>query len=62
MSDGHESTQVAAGDSVTPTAADAVTEPAMVPMDDDAGGPAADKEQEDDPSAEEEAAQLGDYA
>lgn len=44
---------------VEPTIADAVTDPNMVPFDDDAGGPTADKEQMDEPSDEEAAAQLG---
>ena len=45
-----------------PTPADAVTDPTMVPMDDAAGGPTADKEQMEEPSDEEAAAQLGDFA
>lgn len=56
MTDAHESTEAAADESVQPTAADAVTNPAMVPMDDDAGGPTADKAQMDEPSDEEAAA------
>lgn len=62
MSDASEGTQAAAGEAVQPTLVDAVTVPAMVPMDDAAGGPTADKEQEDEPSDEEAAAQLGDFA
>ena len=62
MSDAHENIEGDTGDSVQPTAADAVTAPAMVPMDDAAGGPTADREQEDEPSDEEAAAQLGDFA
>ena len=44
---------------VEPTIADAVTDPNMVPFDDAAGGPTADKDQMDEPSDEEAAAQLG---
>ena len=66
MTDTHESTEQAAPESVQPTTADAVTDPSMVPMDDDAGGPTAgsttDKDQMDDPGEEEMAAQLGDFA
>lgn len=62
MSDTHDGTRAAAGDSVQPITADAVTDPALVPMDDAAGGPTADREQEDEPSDEEAAAQLGDFA
>lgn len=51
-----------ANDSIQPTAADEVTAPAMAPMDDDAGGPTADKEQMDEPSDEEAAAQLGELS
>lgn len=54
MTDPHDSTE--------PTAADAVTDPSMAPMDDDAGGPTADKDDPDEPDAEEAAAQLGDFA
>lgn len=62
MSDTHESSQAAADESIQPTPADAVTAPAMVPMDGAAGGPTADKEGTDEPSDEEVAAQLGDFA
>jgi hypothetical protein len=48
-------------DAVQPTPADAVTDPSMAPVDSDAGGPTADKDDEE-PSAEEAAAQLGDFA
>ena len=41
---------------------DAVTDPSLPPMDDAAGGPTADKEQMQEPSDEEAAAQLGDFA
>lgn len=66
MTDAHESTEQAATESVQPTTADAVTDPSMAPMDDDAGGPtagsSADREQMEEPSEEEVAAQLGDFA
>lgn len=62
MNDASEGAQAAAGEAVQPTPADAVTVPAMVPMDDAAGGPTADKEQEHEPSNDEVAAQLGDFA
>ncbi len=41
---------------------DPLADAAMTPMDDAAGGPTADKEQMDEPSEEEAAAQLGDFA
>ena len=62
MTDAHENTDAAADAGVQPIAADVVTDPAMVPMDDDAGGPTADKEQMNEPSAEEAAAQLGEMS
>ena len=62
MTDAHESTEAAAEESIQPTAADTVTNPAMPPMDDDAGGPTADKEEMDEPSDEEAAAQLGELS
>jgi hypothetical protein len=62
MTDEHENTNAAADAGVQPIAADAVTDPAMVPMDDDAGGRTADKEQMNEPSAEEAAALLGEMS
>lgn len=62
MIDAHESTEAAAGESVQPTAADAAINPSMAPMDDAAGGPTADKDRSDEPSEEEAAAHLGDFA
>lgn len=53
MTDAQESTQAAADESLQPTVADAVTDPTMAPMDDDAGGPTADKEQADGGAAAE---------
>ena len=54
-----------ADDSMEPTAADLVSDPSMVPMDDDAGGPTADKDDQmpaDEPDEGEVAATLGDFA
>lgn len=62
MTDASKATESTAAESLQPTAADAVTAPAMVPMDDDAGGPTADKEKMDKPSDEEAAAQLGELS
>ena len=62
MTDAQESTATPADASMQPTAADAVTNPALAPMDDDAGGPTADKEHVDTPSDEEAAAQLGELS
>jgi hypothetical protein len=59
MTDEHANTDPSAAAGVQPIAADVVADPAMVPMDDDAGGPSADKGQMDEPSAEEAAAQPG---
>lgn len=57
----NEPTQPAT-EGVEPTIADAVTDPTMVPFDDDAGGPTADKPNADAPSDEELATKLGDFA
>lgn len=57
MTDGHESTEAAPDRSIQPTAADAVTNPAVAPMDDAAGGPTADKEQTLAPSDQQAADQ-----
>lgn len=66
MTDAHENTAQAAEQSIQPTAADAVTDPSMAPMDDDAGGPTADStddlDEMEEPDAQEAAAQLGDFA
>lgn len=51
--------------SVQPTDADMVVDPTMVPMDDDAGGPTADKDDRmpaDEPEEGEVSATLGDFA
>ena len=62
MTDAHESTTTAADARMQPTAADAVANPALAPMDDDAGGPTADKEQGREPSDEVAAAHLGELS
>ena len=62
MADTHEKTDPTADPGEQPVAADLAAHPAMVPMDDEAGGPTADKEQMDEPSAEEAAAQLGEMS
>ena len=62
MIDAHENAEAAASEGVGPTVADAVANPAMAPMDDDAGGPTAGKERLDEPSDEEAAAQLGELS
>jgi hypothetical protein len=61
MTDEPESIDAAADNSVQPTIADAVTDPTMVPMDDDAGGPTADKD-DMEPSDAEAAALLGELS
>jgi hypothetical protein len=62
MSGAQENTGAAADASVQPIVADAVTNPTMVPMDDDAGGPTADKEQMEEQSNQAAAAQLGEVS
>lgn len=62
MTDAHESTKAAAGESVQHTAINAGTGSSMVPMDDADEGPMADKDRSDELSEEEVAAQLGDFA
>lgn len=55
-------------DAIPPTIADAVTDPGMAPVDDDAGGPTADRDDQPvqegggEPDEGEVAAQLGDFA
>ena len=62
MTDARQSTEMPADESMQRTAADAVTNPAMAPMDDDAGGPTAAKEQADMPGDDEAGAQLGELS
>ena len=62
MTNASDNSATTANDGLQPTPADAVTAPGMPPMDDDAGGPTAEKEGVDEPTDEALAAQLGDFA